>query len=146
MSLIKTVAQQARRTNVVASKSSASSSAHPLGGYNENKAQLRRETTAQYYRDHDIHNAAKKDSVRLKAAALLFTGRIPSDIDLIVTFFVFVKMPNGRILFSDRRSIYSQSCLYAWHTELKASDPCHSLSSQIRTFSKLWNSTFVPSR
>jgi len=145
MSLIKTVAQQARRTNVVASKAS-SSSAHPLGGYNENKAQLRRETTAQYYRDHDIHNAAKKDSVRLKAAALLFTGRIPSDIDLIVTFFVFVKMPNGRILFSDLRSIYSQSCLYVSLIELKDSARYHLLSSQIHTFSKLWNSTFVPSR
>ncbi|CAG5102855.1 Oidioi.mRNA.OKI2018_I69.chr1.g499.t1.cds [Oikopleura dioica] len=82
MSLIKNVAQQARRTNVVASKAS-SSGVYPLGGYNENKAQLRRETTAQYYRDHDIHHAAKKDSVRLKAAALLFTGRIPSNIDLI---------------------------------------------------------------
>ena len=127
---------QARRTNVVASKAS-SSGVYPLGGYNENKAQLRRETTAQYYRDHDIHHAAKKDSVRLKAAALLFTGRIPSNIDLIVKFLKFVKSPKGAFLFSDRRNISKANFPYASLTESKASDPCPLLSSQILIFSKL---------
>ena len=44
------------------------------------------DATTQYFRDHDIHEAAKRKSVRLKAAALLYTGKVPSEDDLIVSF------------------------------------------------------------
>ena len=52
---------------------------------------MRKEITTQYYRDHDIHQAAKKESVRLKAAALLYTGKIPNEIDYIVCFENYIK-------------------------------------------------------
>lgn len=46
---------------------------------------MRKDATSQYFRDYDIHDAAKRKSVRLKAAALLYTGKVPSEDDLIRT-------------------------------------------------------------
>lgn len=91
MSLMQSVAQQVRRGTAVLSRPTkntnhiVSQTTYPMGGYNENKAQMRKEATTQYYRDHDIHEAAKKKSVRLKATALLYTGKIPTEIDSIRT-------------------------------------------------------------
>ena len=77
-----------KRGNAVVSRLPAkhivSKSTYPLGAYNENKAQLRKDATAQYYRDHAIHEAAKEKSVRLKTSALLATARFPTENDLLV--------------------------------------------------------------
>jgi [3-methyl-2-oxobutanoate dehydrogenase (acetyl-transferring)] kinase len=54
-----------------------------LGGYNENKAQMRKEVTKQYYFEHDIHDAAKQESHRLKATALFATGKLLDKSDSI---------------------------------------------------------------
>jgi len=87
---MQSVAQQVRRSTAVLSRPATQTKhivqyTNPMGGYNENKAQMRKEATTQYYRDHDIHEAAKKRSVRLKATALLYTGKIPTEIDSIRT-------------------------------------------------------------
>lgn len=78
-----------KRGNSVVSRLPAkhivSKSTYPLGAYNENKAQLRKDATAQYYRDHAIHEAAKEKSVRLKTSALLATARFPTENDLLRT-------------------------------------------------------------
>lgn len=56
-----------------------------LGGYNENKADMRKATTTQYYRDHDIHKTARHQSFRLIASALLQSSKFPEEADAIRT-------------------------------------------------------------
>jgi len=56
-----------------------STSSRYLADFNEKRARERRDAVSQYYRDHDITMASKKDSVRLSAAALLYTGKMHVD-------------------------------------------------------------------
>ena len=56
-----------------------SNSSRYLADFNEKRARERRDAVSQYYRDHDITMASKKDSVRLSAAALLYTGKMHVD-------------------------------------------------------------------
>jgi len=56
-----------------------STSSRYLADFNEKRARERRDAVSQYYRDHDITIASKKDSVRLSAAALLYTGKMHVD-------------------------------------------------------------------
>lgn len=91
MKLSKTVCRvstQAKRGSTVpviqfkperASTIPRSTSSRYLADFNEKRSRERRDAVSQYYRDHDITIASKKDSVRLSAAALLYTGKMHVD-------------------------------------------------------------------
>ena len=62
-----------------AAKPVTSRSSRYLSSIEEKRTRERRDAIAQYYRDHDITLASQVQSNRLKAVALLYTGKLSAD-------------------------------------------------------------------
>ena len=67
-----------------------------LSSVEEKKTRERRDAIAQYYRDHDITEASQLQSNRLKAVALLYTGKLSADERYFFVCSQHIPLPLGK--------------------------------------------------